>query len=380
MRKRPTGVDLYSGVGGMSLGFEQAGFELIAAADAEKIHVDTYLENFPSCGACCVDLSTVSGALLREMTGIGDQKIDVLFGGPPCQGFSLIGKRLMGDPRNLLLHEFARLVIELSPTYFVMENVDGILRGDTRRILDEFIAHVQEAGYSVVKPIQVLDAAEFGVPQRRRRLFVLGHADGVAAPRYPTPRYWFDLDGGIDCPTVWDAISDLAHIGKSASLLESDGYHGDLGKPSVYSETLRGETSDGDDKSPKRRRNGNGLSGCLRTEHTLTTVKRFGQTEQGESEKISRYPRLAKHGLAPTLRAGTGPEKGSFMAARPIHPTQPRCITVREAARLHSFPDWFHFHSTKWHGFRQIGNSVPPLLGRAVAKAVLQALAEDSQS
>jgi DNA (cytosine-5)-methyltransferase 1 len=116
------------------------------------------------------------------------------------------------------------------------------------------------------------------------------------------------------------------------------------------------------------------LTGCMRTVHTAKTIKRFGKTKQGAYEERGRFHRLAKGGLANTLRAGTGPAQGSFMAPRPIHPFQDRCITVREAARLHSFPDWFTFHPTKWHGFRQIGNSVPPRLARGVAESVRRAL------
>jgi DNA (cytosine-5)-methyltransferase 1 len=152
-----------------------------------------------------------------------------------------------------------------------------------------------------------------------------------------------------------------------------------LGKASAYAKVLRCEVPDPHDKSHHRSRNGNGLSGCSRTVHTAKTITRFRNTKQGCSEQVSRFFRLAKDGLAPTLRAGTGPEQGSFMAPRPIHPFQDRCITVREAARLHSFPDWFHFHPTKWHAFRQIGNSVPPRLARAVARSVLRALDTSAQ-
>jgi DNA (cytosine-5)-methyltransferase 1 len=363
----------------MSLGFEQAGFDVLAAVDIEKIHTETHLTNFPNCQTWCTDLSTVSGKELREETGIEDRPIDVVFAGPPCQGFSLIGKRSRDDPRNLLLHDLARLIIELSPSYFVVENVAGILMGDSKSVLDEFVHHVESSGYRIVKPIQVLDAAEFGVPQRRRRVFVLGYIRGAIAPQYPTPSHPYGENGDYDGPTVWDAIGDLPKIANYNYLLETDEYAGNLGKPSAYAKVLRGEILDRGDKSPARSRNGNGLSSCSRTAHTAKTIRRFSNTKQGSSEEVSRFYRLAKAGLAPTLRAGTGPAQGSFMAPRPIHPFQDRCITVREAARLHSFPDWFQFHPTKWHGFRQIGNSVPPLLARAVAKAVRLALEKSRQ-
>jgi DNA (cytosine-5)-methyltransferase 1 len=377
--KRPVALDLFCGVGGMSLGFEQAGFDVTAAVDAEKIHVETYSKNFPFSTARCLDLSSVSGKELRKKTGIGNKSIDALFAGPPCQGFSLMGRRLRGDPRNLLLYDLARLIVEISPSYFVVENVGGILIGDAKRVLDTFVRRVEKAGYSVVQPIRTLDAAEFGVPQRRRRVFLLGYEAGSAAPQYPDPLYWFDPDGGIPCPTAWDAINDLPRISRYKYLSDVGEYMGQLGTPSPYAEVLRGQIREADDRSLVRSTNGNGLSGCLRTEHSAKTVKRFKNTKQGEQDDVSQFPRLAKNGLAPTLRAGTGPDKGSYMAPRPIHPFQNRCITVREAARLHSFPDWFYFHPTKWHAFRQIGNSVPPLLARAVANSVMRTLLEGNR-
>jgi DNA (cytosine-5)-methyltransferase 1 len=377
---RPTGADLYCGVGGMSLGFEQAGFNVIAAADIEKVNVATHSLNFPECKTWCADLSTASGTQFRKETGIGDRHIDALFSGPPCQGFSLIGKRSHEDPRNLLVYEFARLIGELLPSYFVMENVEGILLGKARNTLDEFARLVNAAGYSVVEPIQVLDAAEFGVPQRRRRVFVLGYQRGNLAPRYPEPSHPYSKNGEVQRPTVWDALADLPKVASYQYLLTTDEYVGDLGAPSDYASILRGEERDPKDKSPHRTTNGDGLGGCLRTLHTAKTIRRFQNTKPGSYEEVSRFYRLAKSGLAPTLRAGTGPAQGSFMAPRPIHPFQDRCITVREAARLHSFPDWFRFHPTKWHGFRQIGNSVPPLLARAVAKCIASALKGNNQN
>jgi DNA (cytosine-5)-methyltransferase 1 len=377
-RWRPTGVDLFSGVGGMSLGFEQAGFEVIAAVDIEQIHVNTYLQNFPSCQVRCMDLSGVSGTAIRKETGIGTAHLDVVLAGSPCQGFSLIGKRLREDPRNLLLYDLARLITELMPSYFVVENVGGILLGDAKRVLDEFVTRVERSGYRVIKPIQVLDAAEFGVPQRRRRVFLLGSLEGLVPPKYPRALHPDGNCRGAQRPNVWDAIGDLPDVEKYDYLLEIDDYRGLLGEASAYARVLRGETRDEADSLPQRSSNGHGLGGCLRTVHTPETIKRFKATEPGSVELVSRYYRLSKEGLSPTIRAGTGPAQGSFMAPRPIHPVRDRCITVREAARLHSFPDWFRFHPTKWHGFRQIGNSVPPWLARAVAQCIRRAV-DDSE-
>jgi len=367
---RPIGVDLFCGAGGMTLGFEQAGFDVLAAVDAEPIHVEIHQKNFPKCKTWCADLARVCGDDIRRETGLGQKHIDVAFAGTPCQGFSLIGKRLRDDPRNFLLFELARLIGELSPSYFVVENVEGIRLGNSKSFLAGFLARMAEYGYQVVEPIEVLDAAEFGVPQRRRRVFMLGYKRGLRAPEYPKPIYTIGGNGDYDGPTVWDAIGDLPRVDNYKYLLTTDGYAGDLGTPSDYAKVLRGEAPDPGDLSYERDRNGSGLTGCMRTVHTAKTIKRFRKTKQGAYEEVSRFHRLAKDGLANTLRAGTGPAQGSFMAPRPIHPFQDRCITVREAARLHSFPDWFCFHRTKWHGFRQIGNSVPPLLARAVAKRI----------
>jgi len=118
------------------------------------------------------------------------------------------------------------------------------------------------------------------------------------------------------------------------------------------------------------------LSSSMRTVHSTLSQKRFSQTPFGESEAVSRFLKLDPNGLCNTLRAGTASDRGAFTSPRPIHPYRPRCITVREAARLHSYPDWFRFHSTKWHGFRQVGNSVPPLLAKAVAESVLTAIGQ----
>jgi DNA (cytosine-5)-methyltransferase 1 len=172
-------------------------------------------------------------------------------------------------------------------------------------------------------------------------------------------------------PTVRDAIGDLMAIDKHASESASDRYSGQLGKAGVYAARLRAR---------RERQRETVLTGCLRTTHSEDVVERFNRTLPGDQEPVSRFFRLSWEGISPTLRAGTGPEHGSHTAPRPIHPELPRCITVREAARLHSFPDWFVFHGTRWHGFRQIGNSIPPLLARAVADKIQKALASGSPS
>lgn len=373
-KKRPIAIDLFCGAGGMSLGFEQAGFDVAVALDDDPIHLDTYSANFPRCNTIRADISKIKGKDILSKAKLGKRDIHVLFGGPPCQGFSIIGKRRLDDPRNGLIFHFSRLIRELKPLYFVVENVEGLLLGKTSDILRSFIRRVKRAGYSVVEPIGCLDASNFGVPQRRRRLFILGYQKGLSAPELPAPSSINNGDGKMSDPCVWDAICDLPNIDDFEELLTSNVYYGPLGLPSDYASILRGDKRDREDRSQIRKLICNGLTGCLRTAHSLETIRRFRKTRPGNFEPISRFYRLAKEGLATTLRAGTGRSHGSFTAPRPIHPLYPRCITTREAARLHSFPDWFCFHPTKWHGFRQVGNSVPPLLARSVARSIFLAL------
>lgn len=358
----------------MSLGFEQAGFHVAGAVDNDPIHLTTYRENFPSTKTLLADLSVFSGDELRQSLRLQGKRIDVVFGGSPCQGFSYMGKHRAGDARNQLLLHFARLVRELGPTYFVLENVPGLLADGAEPFRRSFIRRVRLAGYDIVTPIRVLDASGFGIPQRRRRVFILGWKKEGPALEYPPTTTDVDAVEMPSPPTVWDAIGDLPEVNNVPSLMEADAFHGALRKPSAYASIMKGDVRDTGDFSLLRNLNGAGLTGCLRTSHTDDVVMRFNATTPGKFEPISRFYRLNKGGLATTLRAGTGPENGSYMAPRPIHPETPRCITVREAARLHSFPDWFQFNRTKWHGFQQIGNSVPPRLALAVAERIAHEL------
>lgn len=376
MGDRPTAIDLFCGVGGMSLGFEQAGFNVVAAFDSEDFNIRSHSLNFPDTKAVVADLSKCSGDDLRKLAKLGRRKVDVVFGGPPCQGFSFGGRQDIEDERNRLVYDFARLIRQLKPTYFVMENVKGLMSSKARPILTAFVRRVRYAGYRVVEPIRVLNAADFGVPQRRWRTFVLGYRKDADPIEYPEPRGCIDELGREFQPVVQDALSDLPVLEEHHELFNLDTYTGTLSTPNTaYARLMRAIASDSSDKSSSRK-NGFGLTGCLRTRHSDEIVRRFTQTPPGESEPVSRYIRLNWNDVAPTIRAGTGVERGSHTAPRPIHPEVPRCISAREAARLHSIPDWFHFHGTRWHDFRQIGNSVPPLLARAVAQQVIAAITE----
>ncbi len=362
----------------MSLGFEQAGFDVAAAVELDPINVRMHSFNFPHSKTIQADLFKLSGQELLTKACLSVGSVDVVFGGPPCQGFSLIGKRCVLDERNDLLFHFARLVREIQPRYFVLENVPGLLLGKAMESFYSFRRRIRRAGYDIVEPVRVLNAAEFGVPQKRNRVFLLGFRKDVEEPVYPKPITVCGNKGSELTPTVWDAIGDLAHVDDCPETFTLDRYYGNLGTPSEYVKLLNlGSNADGL-TCFRKVINDSGLGGCFRTKHSIKIRRRFDSTAPGTTEQISRYFRLDCAGVAPTLRAGTGPEHGSHTAARPIHPKMPRCITTREAARLHSFPDWFEFHPTKWHGFRQVGNSVPPLLAQAVASSFIDLLSTNA--
>ncbi|MDO9224948.1 MAG: DNA cytosine methyltransferase [Pseudomonadota bacterium] len=366
INRRPIGIDLFAGAGGMSLGFEQAGFDIAAAVEIDPVHCATHEFNFPHTATICASVVDLSGDDIRRHAGLGINDIDVVFGGAPCQGFSLIGKRVLDDPRNQLVFHFMRLVAELRPKYFVFENVKGLTLGKHAAFLQELITAFGERGYDVLLPYRVLNAADYGVPQDRHRLFLIGARSGLDLPRYPS--------AARTRVTVADAISDLPDADAFVVLNANDSVRTTWETLSPYARRLRGLDNDPGDYSYRRDFDAGLLTSSLRTKHTELSRSRFLATLPGKTEPISRFRKLPEAGLCNTLRAGTDSARGAFTSPRPIHPTLPRVITVREAARLHSYPDWFRLHSTKWHGFRQIGNSVPPLLARAVAGEIIRAL------
>jgi DNA (cytosine-5)-methyltransferase 1 len=362
---RPIGIDLFAGAGGMSLGFEQAGFDIAAAVEIDPIHCATHEYNFPHTTTICASVIDLKGDEIRRRARLGSKEIDVVFGGAPCQGFSLMGKRVFDDPRNQLVFHYVRLVKELNPKYCVFENVKGLTLGKHAQFLDELIESLGNIGYDVLVPYRVLNAADYGVPQDRRRLFLIGTRKGLPVPNYPQPHQ--------TRTTVWEAIGDLPDADRFKTLINSDRVSIEWKTSSQYARKLRGFDFDPDDYSYQRKFDPHLLTNSLRTEHTAVCRTRFEATLPGKSEAISRFRKLHPDGLCNTLRAGTDSARGAHTSPRPIHPYLPRVITVREAARLHSYPDWFNFHRTKWHGCRQIGNSVPPLLARAIATELIKA-------
>jgi DNA (cytosine-5)-methyltransferase 1 len=384
MNPRPIGIDLFAGAGGMSLGFEQAGFDVVAAVEIDPVHCATHKFNFPHCAVLPRSVVGLTGAEIRIAAGIGSRRVDVIFGGAPCQGFSMIGQRALDDPRNVLVRDFLRIVAELDASYFVFENVKGLTVGEHRQFLDEIVSMANELGYDVRLPWKVLDAAHFGVPQHRERLFLFGTKKGRTAPTYPDEmtqpadgrnKVKSDLRVG---PTVEDALGDLPDADEFEVLFEGDAVGSvSFGDPSPYAAELRCLSNTAWHYGYVRNWNRSILTSSARTSHTEISKRRFAHTVGGETEPISRFYKLSADGLSNTLRAGTDGARGAFTSPRPIHYKHHRCVTVREMARLHGYPDWFRFNETKWHGARQIGNSVPPPLARAVAERVMVALGRE---
>ena len=361
---RPIGIDLFAGAGGLSLGFEQAGFDIVAAVEIDPIHCATHEFNFPNCKTLCRDASGLSAKEIRAAAAIGKRDVDVVFGGAPCQGFSMIGKRALDDPRNSPVQHYVRIIREIAPKYFVFENVKGLTLGRHRQFLDEIVAMLSK-DYDVLLPYRVLNAADYGVPQDRKRLFLMGARKGLKLPAYPS---------SIAPVTVADALADIPDAERFPALLEGDSVPAKFGKASAYARALREIGSAPIHFGYQRHYDHNILTSSMRADHTKESRRRFAATRHGQTEPISRFHKLNPNGVCNTLRAGTNTDRGAFTSPRPIHFLYNRCITIREAARLHSYPDWFRFHVTKWHGGRQIGNSVPPRLARAVAGTIIKAM------
>jgi DNA (cytosine-5)-methyltransferase 1 len=355
-----TVVDLFCGGGGFSLGAELAGFRSLAAIDIDPALQSAYRLNFPRARAIQASVADIDRSAWRQF--IGKTRPDGLIGGPPCQGFSRIGKRQKDDPRNDLIHHFFKHVETLRPKFFVMESVEGLLDEDRVVILRnalEGLAHQ----YQLLAPFAV-NAAHFGAATRRHRVVVIGYDPNDVDP---ISVEMLRLGPPKNIVTVREAISDLPTPVSDLNAEESFGWakypRRSPSRLSGYARKLRRApiAGLGWSKAIAMLKEGY-ISGLASTRHSKLIAKRYERTVGGKSDPITKSYRLEWDGQCPTLRAGTGSDKGSFQAVRPLHPGTGRVITVREAARLQGFPDWFVFHPTKWHSFRMIGNSVSPLV------------------
>ena len=362
--KRPVLVDLFSGCGGFGLGGELAGFHSAIAVDVDPTLQSSYKMNFPQTNVRVGDIAEMNAAGWKVL--LGGLQVDGVIGGPPCQGYSRQGVSDPTDVRRTLLHEFFKSVNAIKPKFFVMENVEGLLDKKNLPELSSAISEV-DPDFTVLAPL-VLDASNFGLPTKRKRVFVIGYNS-----TYVNPISAVDFEGAQDPVFVRDAINDVpCPIPQGTKNLDfAWARYDNRRKISDYAKYMRAmpEKGLGSPMAIQQLKSGY-VSGNYDTKHTSAVAQRYASIEPGKTDKVSRSKRLAWDGFCPTLRAGTGSDKGSYQAVRPLHPKTGRVVTVREAARLQSFPDWFLFHPTKWHSFRMIGNSVPPLLSYSILRVI----------
>jgi DNA (cytosine-5)-methyltransferase 1 len=364
-------IDLYAGVGGLSLGAARAGFSLAAAVEIDAKALAAHKVNFPKVAHLERDVSTLSGSELLALAGVAAGELCGLVGGPPCQGFSEIGLQSVVDPRNLLFVDFFRLVAETQPAFYLAENVPGLLHPRNAALLGKALELVPD-GYTKLAPFKV-KANEFGAPTSRARVFLIGfdpkRVNALDAKAFePGKRQDVRVrDALVGMPSIRSHWQDSEKGWRAVGALGNGEFQQRLGG--------HVPTDVGDPVALQKYREKAIVSGFLGTIHAEETIKRFKALRHGEVDEVSRARRLDPAGYCPTIRAGTGSDRGSFQAVRPIHHSSPRVIAPREAARLQGFPDWFQFDDTKWHAFRQIGNSVSPIVAEALLGKIAASVA-----
>lgn len=377
----PTVIDLFAGAGGLSLGAIRAGFNVVAAVELDSHALNSHITNFPHTIHIQRDIQSLSGEELLSLSGIEENQLIGVIGGPPCQGFSSIGHGNVKDSRNLLFTKFFELVGQLQPIFFVAENVPGIMNDKYSKIRADAFKHIQN--YTLLSPIRV-NASEYGAPTIRTRIFFIGYRNDVLIKPFTIEDIENMKVSSSERTCVRSALEGLpANIHYST---KSSGERKIEEAFSISNTTYTqshffyqrvigvrpqhvGNRQYCDSYIQKHI-----VNGCLPTKHSAKVRKRYAQLEYGQQDKISKSIKLNPDGFCPTLRAGTGPEKGSFQAVRPIHFKYARVITPREAARLQGFPDWYKLPETIWHSFRQLGNSVSPIVAERVLNAIYQKL------
>jgi DNA (cytosine-5)-methyltransferase 1 len=361
----PITVDLFSGAGGMTEGFKQAGYSCAMAIESDEMAAKTFAWNHPTVPLIKRDIRKVTNSEISEaLHGIS---VDVVSGGPPCQSFSLAGPRLSDDPRNFLFHEFVRVVNLINPQFFVFENVVGLASMQSGAILSAILAEFSRIGYSC--NYKILNAAEYGVPQARPRLIILGSQQRDELPfpskthsSNPAQRSLFDPSHTLPFVTVWEALSNLPHIRDGEG--EEEGTH-----PGVfhnnYQRALSGQREPGILYNHRATRH----SELIRSRYA--SIREGGDSRDIPPELQTKKGNIYRLGRTQVSRTVTCNHRTDL-----LHPTIPRGTTVREVARLQSFDDDYRFFGNLTRKARwvtqddQVGNAVPPFLARAVAKAI----------
>jgi DNA (cytosine-5)-methyltransferase 1 len=365
---RKTVIDLFCGAGGLSEGFRQAGYHVLAGNDFFDAAGETFAATHREAKFLPGPIQDYSAEDFLKAAGLKPGELDVLVGGPPCQGFSVYNhQRGLHDERSSLYREYLRIVEGLKPDWVVLENVTGMTSAGGGAAVEAIIQGLSDLGYDVAA--QILKAEEYGVPQERRRIVFIGNRVGLPV-RYPETTHG---PGKLPFVTVRDAIGDLPSLGNGA----------DKGVVAYGSEALteyqaemRGGSNCVDNHSAAK------LAGI-----NLERLKHIpqggswrdipfdllpaGMKRAKRSDHTKRYGRLRWEGLASTILTKCDPHWGAY-----FHPDQDRTLTVREAARLQSFPDWFEFKGSRTDQYVQVGNAVPPLLGRAIADAISKVVEE----
>lgn len=334
-------IDLFSGCGGLSLGFERAGFQSLLAIDNWQDALTTYAHNRENARTLCADISEVSTDKAKEL--IGDTAVDVIIGGPPCQGFSVAGKRIIEDKRNSLYKSFVNFVAAFQPKAFVMENVPQILTMGNCIIRDAILADFEKLGYQVA--YKVLTASDYGVPQNRRRAVFVGLRNAA---------FTFPAATTENPVTSWQALSDLPE----ASIADGGAYP---------CEPLS-------DFQKSIRKNSEGVYNHDVTIHTAKTQQIIAMVPDGGNYKDlpqELWSTRKVHIAWTRLNS----QKPSFTIDcghnHHFHYSFNRVPTVRESARLQSFPDEFVFLGNKGSQLRQVGNAVPPLMAETIATSLI---------
>lgn len=374
MDKKIKALDLFAGAGGFSYGIEQSGIEVIAAIEFDKKIAKTYKENHPNTilvnddirniAATKEDFDRINKNSISIDSFFGNNGVDLIFGGPPCQGFSMSGKRIrkeknfLSDERNYLFLEFIRMVEKLNPKVFIIENVPGILNYNEGKIKKEIYDRFGELGYDISS--KVLSSEEFGVPQKRKRAIFIGNRLGLdSSTLFPSKEVKIH-----DSVTVWEAIGDLPSLSS-----------GEGEEISEYKNPAMSEYQ----KLMRNTENGK-LFNHIASIHKEKTIEILKMIKPGESMKnlpekfrtksvhSGAYGRMIKNAPSYTLttRINT-PSVG-----RITHPVDDRTITPREAARIQSFPDSYRFIGDITTIGMQIGNSVPPLLAKAIGDSIVE--------
>ena len=346
-------IDLFSGAGGLSQGFRDAGCDIISAVEINKNLSQTFRNNFKKTKIFEEDISKVKSKDLL----VNESKVDIVIGGPPCQGFSMSGKRIRGngiflnDKRNKLFKEFVRIINDLKPKIFLMENVPGILNIFQGKTKNQILSIFESIGYDA--KVKVLLAADYGVPQLRKRAFFIGNNLGI------DPEFLFPPKINKDYITVEDAIFDLPFIKSGQGEFET-----------IYKKKPSTEYQ------KKMRAGVKKLYNHISTKHDDKIINIIKMLKEGEGRNnlpkkfqtksihSGSYMRIVKNKPSYTIttRFDTPP------VGRVTHPIADRALTAREAARLQSFPDDFIFIGKRTHIGIQIGNAVPPLLAYEIAK------------